>query len=469
MNTNPLDTRTLEAGVIGSILIDPERCVPLIMDKITAQDFGDPSLRHIWEAIWSLYTELQPIDAVTVAARCGAAYEPRLAEIIRDTPTSWNAETYTEMLQEGSRLRRLRDAAGQILYAQDLKTALAAVGELNGMVLGFPGRRAATWAEMLQGYLDRQSDKHPPEFLRWGFEQIDDIAPLRTGRFAVIGADSSVGKTAFAMQAAYYIAAHQGKRVAFYSYETSIEDSADRIVANSVNVALPRSKHKTLTATDYAAVMAEGDKAGKIPLEVVETAGYTTDQLRAEIVAHRVEVAFIDYVQLIPGDEDNRWETVTRTSMELHVMAQQLGCTIVALSQVTLPQGKQGGKRPTIDKHSLRESRQLTNDADLILLLDLADPDFPTGPRVLKVAKNKDGPLGAMYLSFDAEHMRFKPGLPPMPTGAPIPSKEELAADEARRNEKKPKPKPDKIAGQGSFEDLPDDGEPTPFEEASRW
>ena len=145
-------------------------------------------------------------------------------------------------------------------------------------------------------------------------------------------------------------------------------------------------------------------------------------------------------------------------------MAQQLGCTIVALSQVTLPQTKnKDGKRPTIDKHSLRESRQLTNDADLILLLDLADPDFPTGPRVLKVAKNKDGPLGGMYLAFDPEHMRFKPGRPPMPTGAPIPSKEELAADEARRNEKKPKPRPEKIDGQGTFEDLPDDGEPIPF------
>ena len=465
MNTNPLDTRTLETGVLGSILIDPERSIPVVMDKVTSLDFGDPVLRHIWDAIWDLYTSLEPIDPVTVSARAGAAYETKLAEIIRETPTSANVEAYASMLQEGSRLRQLQEAAGQILYAHTLKDALAAVGDLNAQVLGFPGRRAATWTQMLHGYLNRQSDKNPPDFLRWGFEQIDEIAPLRAGRFAVIGADSSVGKTAFAMQAAYTMASH-GKRVAFYSYETSIEDSADRIVANAADVALPRSKRKALTAGDYARIMVEGERSDKISLEVVETAGYTTAELRAEIVAHRVEVAFIDYVQLIPGDEDNRWETVTRTSMELHVMAQQLGCTIVALSQVTLPQAKnKDGKRPTIDKHSLRESRQLTNDADLILLLDLADPDFPTGPRVLKVAKNKDGPLGGMYLAFDPEHMRFKPGRPPMPTGAPIPSKEELAADEARRNEKKPKPRPEKIDGQGTFEDLPDDGEPIPFEE----
>ena len=464
MNTNPLDTKTLETAVLGAILIDPKFAVPLVMDKLSPDDFGNPVLQHIWEAIFDLYTNLEPIDPVTVVARAGAAYETRIAEIMQETPTAANVEVYTKMLQEGSRLRRLRDAAGQILYANTLQEALAAVGDLNGQIAGFPGRRAATWAQMLHGYLDRQGDQCPPEFLRWGFEQIDEIAPLRAGRFCVIGADSSVGKTAFAMQAAYYMASH-GKRVAFYSYETSIEDSADRIIANAVDVALPRSKHKALTTGDYARIMTEGAKADKIPLEVVETAGYTVTEIRAEIVAHRVEVAFIDYVQLIPGEEANRWETVTRTSMELHIMAQQLGCTIVALSQVTLPQGKQGDRRPTIDKHSLRESRQLTNDADLILLLDLADPTFPTGPRVLKVAKNKDGPLGAMYLSFDAEHMRFKPGLPPMPTGAPIPSKEELAAASAKQKAKKPKPKPDKISGQGSFEELPDDGEPTPFEE----
>lgn len=466
MNTNPLDTKSLETGVIGSILIDPKPSIPVVMDQLGASDFGDPVLRHIFEAIWQLYTEMQPVDPVTVAARAGAAYEPQLARIMQDTPTSANVDVYTRMLREGSRLRQLREAAGDILYADTLQDAMAALGRMNGLALGFPGRRAANWSQMLHSYLDRQADKRPPEFLRWGFEQIDEIAPLRAGRFAVLGADSSVGKTAFAMQAAYYMAS-QGKRVAFYSYETSIEDSTDRIVANAADVALPRSKHKALTHMDYSRVVEEGARSAKIPLEVVETAGYTVQELRTEIVAHRVEVAFIDYVQLIPGDSsDNRWETVTRTSMELHTMAQQLNCTIVALSQVTLPQpSNKGGKRPTIDKHSLRESRQLTNDADLILLLDLADPTFPTGPRVLKVAKNKDGPLGAMYLSFDPEHMRFKPGHPPMPTGEPIPSKEELAADAARRAASKPKPPREAIDGQGSFEELPDGGEPTPWEE----
>ena len=323
------DTASLEASVIGSVLIDPEPVVPLVVTQVTAADFSDAVLRHIFEAIWNLYIELAPIDAVTVAARAGAAYEPRIREIMQQTPTAANVETYVRLLREDSRLRQIRGAALQIADSLSLQDAMAAIGDLNALTLGFPGRRAATYTQMIHSYLDRQEDKNPPAYLDWGFEQINEVAPLRLGRFVVIGADSSVGKTAFAMQAAYHMALG-GRRVAFYSYETSIEDSADRILANAADVNLPRSKHKALTAGDYARIIAEGERSGKIALEVVETAGYSTSELRAEIVAHRVEVAFVDYVQLIPGDAENRWETVTRTSMELHTMAQQLGCTLVA-------------------------------------------------------------------------------------------------------------------------------------------
>ena len=451
------DTRSLEASVIGSILIDPEPVTPLVVSQITASDFSDPVLRHIYEAIWTLYTGLRPVDAVTVAAEAGGAYDGTIREILQLTPTAAHVETYVQQLRERSRLRQLHSAALTILDAGSLKDALAAVGELNGLLLSSPGRRAATYPQMVSDYLDRQSSKDPPRYLDWGFEQINEVAPLRPGRFVVIGADNSVGKTAFALQAAYHMA-RGGRRVAFYSYETAIADVTDRVLANAAGVNLPRSKHHALTAQDYANVTAEGMRSDKIPLEVVETAGYTTAELRTEIVSHRVEVAFVDYVQLIPGDSDNRWETVTRTSMELHTMAQQLGCTIVALSQVTLPKANNGEPRPTIDKHSLRESRQLSNDADLILLLDLADPSFPTGPRVLKVAKNKDGRLGAMYLDFDPEHMRFRPGRPPMQTGEPIPDKEELAKKSGGK-----KPRKSSIDGQGTFADLPDNTEPLPF------
>lgn len=432
------DTYSLEASVLGSLLIAPDETAPQILQELTAADFQDAALRHVFQAAAALYSRLEPVDAVTVAHEAGAAYEAMIQEIMLQTPTWRHAEIYARQLREASRLRALHQAAMAVLDAGNLSDAMQAVGDLNSALATIPRGRAASYEELVYAYLDRQQNGEPPDALDWGLQQITEIAPLRPGRFVVLGADNSVGKTAFALQAAYHIASH-GKRVAFYSYETSLEDSADRILANAADVALPRSKAKSLTDSDFK--RASGELKESVSLRVVESAGYSTGELRTDMVAHRIQVAFIDYVQLIPGKDDSRWETVTRTSMELHTMAQQLGCTIVALSQVTLPQAAKGGKRPTIDKHSLRESRQLSNDADLILLLDLADPSFPSGPRVLKVAKNKDGKLGGMYLDFDPEHMRFRPGRPPMQTGEPVPEKF-----------KKPE-----------LEDLPDDGDPLPF------
>lgn len=440
-NERQNDSWSLEASVLGSLLIDPEPVAPLILKELAAEDFQDPVLRHIFEAAWALYTRMEPVDAVTVVHEAGAAYEDTVRQIMLQTPTAAHAEIYAKQLRETSRLRALRKAAMAVVDAANLNDAIEAAGALNGTLASIPRGRAASYEEMVYAYLDRQQSKTPPVALDWGLQQITEIAPLRPGRFVVVGADSSVGKTAFALQAAYHIA-RSGKRVAFYSYETSLEDGEDRLMANAADVPLPRSKAQQLTRSDLARVTGEIQREGKTPLRMVESAGYTVGELRTDIVANRIQVAFIDYVQLIPGKDDSRWETVTRTSMELHTMAQQLGCTIVALSQVTLPQAGKGQKvRPTIDKHSLRESRQLTNDADLILLLDLADPSFPSGPRVLKVAKNKEGRLGGMYLDFDPEHMRFSPGRPPTQTGEPVPEKFQ----------------------QTKLEELPDTGEPLPF------
>lgn len=247
--------------------------------------------------------------------------------------------------------------------------------------------------------------------------------------------------------------ASAGSKVGFFSYETSREDAADRILANAANVNLPRSKTKALTPGDYRRVSAEGERSARVPLTVVETAGYTVEDLRTEVMAKRYDVVFIDYVQLIPGRASDRWQVVTEVSMALHTMAQQLGVTIIALSQVTPPEvNNKTGSRRAVRKGDLRESRQLINDADVILMMALEDPNNSQSLRVLQVDKNKDGPLGKMYLSFDPEHMRFTVASPPK-------SETYRAIDQAVAKAKK-----EYREKQVSFEDLPDDDD-NPFEE----
>lgn len=267
-------------------------------------------------------------------------------------------------------------------------------------------RKVASYGQMLHDFLDRQADRSPPRHLRWGFRPLDKLLTVSPGRFIILGADSSVGKTAFALQLARSMAG-EGQRVGFFSFETSCEDAMDRIVANRAEVPLPRTKQKALSTEDYRRVTAEADDYHKLPLEIVEAAGCTVEELRSLTLAGRYEIIFIDYVQLIPARGSERWQVVTEVSMALHTMAQQLGVTVIALSQVTPPEADKNGKRRMLAKGDLRESRQLINDADVILMMDLENPALRDSRRVLMIDKNKDGPVGKLYLNFEPEHMRF--------------------------------------------------------------
>ena len=131
----------------------------------------------------------------------------------------------------------------------------------------------------------------------------------------------------------------------------------------------------------------------------------TLERIRAKTIQRRFDVIFIDYVQLIDAPGRERWDIVTNISMGLHRMAQQLGITVIGLSQIT-PAVK-GQKAPT--KDDLRESRQLKQDADFILLLyPDTEEEAPPNARVLEIAKNKDGRCARLRMDFEPEHMTFK-------------------------------------------------------------
>ena len=145
-------------------------------------------------------------------------------------------------------------------------------------------------------------------------------------------------------------------------------------------------------------------------LEVIQAGGLSVVDMQALALARRYEIIYIDYLQLIAPDDRRRSdvEQVTQISKDLHVMAQTTGITVCALSQLSRPQkGGENEKAPGL--HSLRQSGQIEQDADGVLLLYKEEPNNPRSRRCLKIAKNKDGEAGGIvYLVFDGAHQRFK-------------------------------------------------------------
>lgn len=394
-----------QKSVIGALLIDPEYSAGLIFQSAKASHFGETELRHVFEAARELWNENRQLDAVTILDRAGSEYEQLLRDCMINTPTARNLPAWLEICQDSARLTAMQAEALAIVNADRADDAASAWERMGTMLQDADQGEDLSLAELIGDYCDRMQDKRPVRYLNWGIESLDRDLYVSGGQFGVIAADSSVGKTALALQFAYHMAA-DGHRVGFFSLETPKENLEDRLLAQYqvAGIPLPSTKRKKLTEEDLRAAGEAGMRSDQIYLRILRNYE-TLERIRAKTIQRRFDVIFIDYVQLIDAPGRERWDIVTNISMGLHRMAQQLGITVIGLSQIT-PAVK-GQKAPT--KDDLRESRQLKQDADFILLLyPDTEEEAPPNARVLEIAKNKDGRCARLRMDFEPEHMTFK-------------------------------------------------------------
>lgn len=393
-----------QRAVLGSLLMAPDQCAGQIFQGATPACFSDPAMRHVYEAALAVWERNEPLDAVTVLSQAGSDYQKLIIECMEMTPTWLNFDAYLQICRKEARLSSMRTAALAITTAETEAEALEAFEKLGQAVQGAGRGRRITLSEMIGSYLDAMHSSTPVDYLDWGFEKLNKTLFVSRGQFGVIAADSSSGKTALALQFAVQIA-KTGKRVGFISLETPEESLRTRLMAEKqvAGIPMPRTQRKALTDEDFIQAGEAGMRLSGIVMDTF-LGYYSLQEIRAVTVQNRLDVIFIDYLQLINGPGRERWEIVTGISMALHRMAQQLGVIVIGLSQIT-PAVK-GQKAPT--KDDLRESRQLKQDADFIMMLyPDPDEDAPANARVLEIAKNKDGKLARLRLHFEPEYMTF--------------------------------------------------------------
>ena len=400
-----------EMAVIGSLLIDPGPVAGIVFHKLRPEDFGGKEYRTIFTVARDLWLEGRTLDPVVIANAVGDQECAQvMASAMQLTPTAANVEEYANIVIEEAQLRRIRDVGMQLsLHLEDLGEARRLLAEAESLLAGQREERVWSYKDLLEDYLEWLNDSTPPDYLNWGIDELNRNVQITQGCFVVIGAASSTGKTALGLQLAYNIA-KTGKRVGFFSYETPKRKAAIRLFANTAGVDMVKAKNKDVSQIDYEVLLREGDLSMTLPFCLEDSGDWSIDELRARILGGRYDVAFIDYVQMIPGDPRRpRWEVVTETSMKLHRMAQKLGVTVVALSQVTEPERDSKGRRRPLTKEDLRESKQLANDAEAVIMMELTKPGDYDSERELRIVKNKDGSLGKFWMKFEPRFMRFTP------------------------------------------------------------
>lgn len=402
--------RALDAqhAVLGAMLLD-ERCIAEVMSKVSSSDFtSDPCLKT-YLTIKHLFDHGEPIDPVTVSATLrqlgGEDWRKFMLDLMDITPSSANVMEYVQIMQDAARIAQLQDIGEQLRTITDLDDARALMDKANGLFVAKGNIRRLNMQDMLADFWERHQQTH--NYLTWGFSKLDKGIYAEPGDMIVLGGYPSAGKTALAVSMAYHLS--ESHRVGFYSLETSQYKLADRLVSHVSKLTMPTIKHGNFNLMEWEAVTDKVHAMQEHHLEVIEAGGMTVTDIRADALAHRFDCIVVDYLQLIQTNRrGTRSDEVADISRSLHALSQQDKITVLALSQLSRPEKTGAGKAVTPTMQSLRESGQIEQDADVVMLLyQNEDEDAPAEQRILKIAKNKEGEKGKIFLDFDGLTQTF--------------------------------------------------------------
>lgn len=420
--------------VLGSVLID-SGCVSQVLARTQVSDFTGV-YREIYLILRELVQAGGEPDPVAVLnrmdSRDGSATK-LIAELIDRTPTSANCSLYIDILVEQAKLYQVRQLSQSLLECRSLEEVEGAAARLAELIAVRSKRDVFGMQALLERFYDRHTAKQPVRYLTWGMEELDMRLYAEYGDFIILGGYPSDGKTALALSFAW----HQSgaDKVGFFSLETREDKLFDRQAAMVAGIPMGRIKRNQLKEDDWTRMAERSRDICGHTLDIIPAAGMSATEVMHFSRARGYQAVYIDYLQLLRPDNPKlpRYEQVSQTSMTLHTLANQYGIAVVGLSQLRRPDRTRGRTAPSMS--DLRESGQLEQDADVILLLHRPCPDNRNLPdRDLMIAKNKEGQAQKVIpLSFDGSTQRFTLRKVYKPLGEQVAeAKEQLAYEAAQ-------------------------------------
>lgn len=428
----PPHSTDAERGVIGCLLMRPALLAAVADTGVAPGDFYSPKWAATFAAIVALSNRGQAIDALTVGEEVasglhGPAPEPAdLLGAVADVPSLAHAVTYAERVAGRARLRRILAACAEVTEAAYGAEAKADPGTFADWVertilavtTQFEDRGApGLMVDAAEAALDELRSRSLGELrgMPTGFVDLDRMTGgLRPGNLGVVGARPSVGKSAFCFGIALHVAEHVGP-VLLVSAEMGRVELGTRALAGG-GVASDRLLSGRLDAIDFDRLEARRDQLAGLPLLIDDAPGTTlgTVRARARRQASRGGLALVvvDYLQLVgvdTGRKERRELEVAEVSRGLKALARELAVPVIAAAQLNRGVETRADKRPVLA--DLRDSGQLEQDADLVLLLHrpaVYDLDADTMGAELLVAKHRNGPTGSVPLVWLGHRMSFE-------------------------------------------------------------
>lgn len=395
-------TIDVQTVFIGGLTLCKRDVATEVMVEVDDSDFKTKELQEAFNAIkgyWELRGYVDVVDlrethknVADLIVECSKACEAECVVLSRERMGEW-----AKRIKENAALRRFQSLAVESTSAlttyEDLSEIYQQMGE--AMSLKAEEEDAWTYEDVLNDYVLHMDEK--PVYIKTGLERLDEALHISPGDFIIIGGRPSAGKTALSLQIAASMA-KQNYIVYYFSLETSKRKLGARLMANQIYCPLDTVKNKAVSLNEI-----DGQaKNMKMPLYIRSAAGKSVAWMKAQALRKKAQVIFVDYLQLIheTGAKD-RYAAITAISIALHELAQTTGIVVVALAQLNRNPSKPGATPTNSD---LRESGQIEQDADAIILLSGDNPD----KYLFRLSKNKEGEIGDLPITFNKQIQRFQ-------------------------------------------------------------
>ena len=429
-----------EQSVLGGLLLD-NSAFDRIGDVITEADFYRSDHRRIFRHIMKLLERGRPADVVTVDESIkgsedrdetgGLAY---LGALAQSTPSAHNIRRYAEIVRERAVMRRLVQVGTEIA-----DTALNPMGREVGQLLdeaeskvlqiaeaGSRGREGFVQIQPLLTQVMERIDtlyhqENPSDVtgVPTGYRDLDErTSGMQEGDLIIVAGRPSMGKTAFALNIAEHVAVDNRLPVAVFSMEMSGTQLAMRLLGSVGRLDQHKMRTGRLTDDDWNKLTNAVGKLHDAPMHIDETPALNSLEVRARARRlHRqygkLGLVVIDYLQLMQGSgssTENRATEISEISRSMKALAKELRVPVVALSQLNRSLELRPNKRPIMS--DLRESGAIEQDADLILFIyrdEVYNPETADkGKAEIIIAKQRNGPIGTIDLTFLGQYTRFE-------------------------------------------------------------
>ena len=423
-----------EQSVVGAMLMDKD-AILTAAEIVSGQDFYQTAYGVIFDSMVELFNEGKPVDLVTLQERLKEKdVPPEIAslEFVRDlvsaVPTSANVKYYAQIVADKSMLRKLiklNDEISNTCYAG--KESLEAILETTekSMFQLLQQRNTGEYVPIRQVVLNAldkiekaSKSKGTVTGIPTGFIDLDyKLSGLQPSDLILVAARPSMGKTAFVLNIAQYVAFKKDRATVIFSLEMSKEQLVNRLFSLESQVDAQALRTGNMKDSDWEKLIEGAGIIGKSKLIIDDTPGISVSELRSKCrkykLEHGLDLIIIDYLQLMTGSvgkrSESRQQEISEISRSLKGLARELNVPVIALSQLSRAVESRPDKRPMLS--DLRESGAIEQDADVVMFIYRdeyydKDSEYKKQAEII-IAKQRNGPVGTVHLAWLGEYTKF--------------------------------------------------------------